>query len=257
MNNHKKILLLGGNGLSTRIVYHRLSKRFASLYAIIEERETWSVFLKRRIKKLGIIKVIGQIFFHGLIVLPLMQFSKKRKREIFSQFDLEPDTGLHENSMAVKSINDPIVIEKIKQINPDIIIVNGTRIISRKNINQFPCIAINTHAGITPKYRGVHGTYWALANNDPENSGVTIHQVDVGIDTGKIISQTVVKVTNKDNFTTYPLLQLGAGLILLEKAINDHFNGTLEFKAAENTSKLWYHPTLLEYIKHRVFRGVR
>jgi methionyl-tRNA formyltransferase len=34
---------------------------------------------------------------------------------------------------------------------------------------------VNIHVGITPKYRGVHGTYWALVNNDVENSGVTVH----------------------------------------------------------------------------------
>jgi folate-dependent phosphoribosylglycinamide formyltransferase PurN len=51
---------------------------------------------------------------------------------------------------------------------------------------------VNIHVGITPKYRGVHGTYWALVNNDVENSGVTVHFVDEGIDTGNIINQAIV-----------------------------------------------------------------
>jgi folate-dependent phosphoribosylglycinamide formyltransferase PurN len=72
----------------------------------------------------------------------------------------------------------------LKAINPDLVIVNGTRIISKKVLSSINSKFVNIHVGITPKYRGVHGTYWALVNNDVENSGVTVHFVDEGIDTG-------------------------------------------------------------------------
>jgi methionyl-tRNA formyltransferase len=45
------------------------------------------------------------------------------------------------------------------------------------------------HAGITPRYRGTHGGYWVLLNNDPGHCGVTIHLVDPGIDTGSIVAR--------------------------------------------------------------------
>jgi folate-dependent phosphoribosylglycinamide formyltransferase PurN len=66
----------------------------------------------------------------------------------------------------------------LKAINPDLVIVNGTRIISKKVLSSINSKFVNIHVGITPKYRGVHGTYWALVNNDVENSGVTVHFVD-------------------------------------------------------------------------------
>lgn len=249
--------MLGGSGLSTKIVFQHLSQKHGELHAIVEDREPWNIFLKRRIKRLGPIKVIGQILFHALVVVPLMQSSKKRKEEIYKKFSMRPNPLPDKQVTRVKSINDSLVLHKIKEINPDLIIVNGTRIIIKEILEQFPCMAINTHAGITPKYRGVHGTYWALANRDPENSGVTIHQVDVGIDTGKIISQTKVVVTQNDNFTTYPLLQLGEGLMLLDQTIEQYFTGSLQFYTRNETSKLWYHPTLWDYLKNRILYQVR
>lgn len=186
-----------------------------------------------------------------------MQRSKKRKEEIYKKYSMRPSPLPDQQVFRVKSINDALVVQMIKEIDPDLIVVNGTRIIHKKNLEQFPCLAINTHAGITPKYRGVHGTYWALANRDSENSGVTIHQVGVGIDTGKIIAQTKVVVANNDNFTTYPLLQLGEGLMLLDKTIEQYFTGSLQFKTRKEPSKLWYHPTLWDYLKNRILYRVR
>ena len=74
---------------------------------------------------------------------------------------------------------------------------------------------VNVHAGITPLYRGVHGGYWALASGDRGNCGVTVHLVDEGVDTGGILGQARVDPGPHDDFSTYPLLQLAAGLPLL------------------------------------------
>ena len=60
--------------------------------------------------------------------------------------------------------------------------VNGTRIISSRVLDSIGCPIINTHAGITPRYRGVHGGYWALAEGHPEEVGTTVHLVDKGIE---------------------------------------------------------------------------
>jgi methionyl-tRNA formyltransferase len=103
------------------------------------------------------------------------------------------------------------------------------------------------HAGITPKYRGVHGVYWALANKDPQNCGVTVHLVDAGIDTGAIISQKNITVNPQDNFVTYPLLQLAEGIPLMKKAIEDILSNRLVIQPATGESRLWHHPTIWQY----------
>jgi methionyl-tRNA formyltransferase len=119
------------------------------------------------------------------------------------------------------------------------------------------CPFINTHAGITPKYRGVHGGYWALVNGAAGDCGVTIHFVDKGIDTGQVISQHLIKPGSSDNFTTYPLLQLGTALPELVKAIRAVLDGKLQGMKATGESRLWHHPTIWSYFYFRFFKGVK
>src|SRR5690606_31292352 len=117
------------------------------------------------------------------------------------------------------SINDPSTRAILRDVSPDVVVVNGTRIIAQSVLDAVDAPFLNTHAGITPAYRGVHGGYWALAEGQPELCGVTVHRVDRGIDTGDVIAQAIVHPTRADNFQTYPLLQLKAALPLLQDAV--------------------------------------
>jgi folate-dependent phosphoribosylglycinamide formyltransferase PurN len=255
---NKKIVILAGKGLSTDIVFNSLDKNFGVALVIIEEKEDLKTFINRRIKKLGYLTVFGQILFQILIAKPLDFLSKKRKKEIIDENLMEFREIPQEKIRAVTSINSASAITLLKEIKPDLIIVNGTRIISKKVLASVSCKFINTHAGITPKYRGVHGTYWALVNNDIENSGVTVHFVDEGIDTGNIIYQSSVVPAKRDNFSTYPLLQLAEGLKLLNKAIKDYFEERIQIQPKKDVeSILWYHPTIWKYLYFRIFKGVK
>jgi folate-dependent phosphoribosylglycinamide formyltransferase PurN len=255
---NKKIVLLAVIGESTNIIYNSISKYFGIFTTIIESKESTKTFIKRRIKRLGLFTVIGQILFQIFIAIPLNFLSKKRKQEIINDNLLDVTDIPKEKINAVTSVNSSSTISLLKDINPDIIIVNGTRIISKKILSAINCKFINTHAGITPKYRGLHGTYWALLNNDLANSGVTVHFVDEGIDTGDIINQSAVVPSKNDNFSTYPLLQLSEGLKILNIAIQDFFDNKLITQKKKSTeSKLWYHPTIWTYLFYRIFKGVK
>ena len=255
---NKKIVLLAGEGQSTNIVFNSVNKKFGVYLTIIEEKENTKLFLKRRIKKLGFFTVIGQIFFQIFIAIPLALLSRKRQSEIIHKKLLDITDIPSEKITNVTSVNSKTTIKLLLDINPDIIVVNGTRIISKKVLSVVNCKFINIHAGITPKYRGVHGTYWALVNNDLENSGVTVHFVDEGIDTGNIIDQITVFPTKKDNFSTYPLLQLSEGIKMLNKALENFYEKKLIAKhGKEMQSALWYHPTLWKYIFYRIVKGIK
>ena len=107
------------------------------------------------------------------------------------------------------------------------------------------------HVGITPKYRGVHGGYWAMVNDDKENCGVTIHFVNTGIDSGEVIKQKRISVTPNDNFVTYPYIQTGEG-IRLELEILKEFEkyGRIPTTKVDLPSHMWTHPTLVQYYKN-------
>ena len=99
--------------------------------------------------------------------------------------DTTPYPGAHH----VESVNDPETIRLLRTMQPTVIVVNGTRIISSEVLDAVDCPFINTHAGITPRFRGVHGGYWALVEGRPEMVGTTVHLVDEGIDTGGVLAR--------------------------------------------------------------------
>jgi methionyl-tRNA formyltransferase len=254
---HKKIVIVGSDGLSTNIVFNALDTTFGVHKIVLENTESAQFFLKRRIKKLGLLTVIGQILFKIFIVKLLNITSKKRTKQILASHHMDDSAISEDKILRVPSINAESTIELLKNIKPDVIVVNGTRIISKKVLQSVGCKFINTHTGMTPMYRGVHGTYWALANNDLEHSGVTVHFVDEGIDTGNIISQTQVVPSKEDNFVTYPLLQLAAGIELLKDALKNYFDQKTVIQQAKGNSKLYYHPTIWQYLYYRVKRKVK
>lgn len=255
----KKIVMLCNHGESSCIVYNKLSEVFNIEKVIIEESVSTKVLIKRRIKKLGLFKVVGQLLFIVLIVPFLKKSSSERKAEILNTYNasVNDEKMMKSNPVQVNSVNDKKCIETLQEIKPDIIVVNGTRIISEEVLNCTDAQFINLHAGITPKYRGSHGAYWALYNNDAENAGVTVHFVDKGIDTGSIIYQSVIPVSEKDNFVTYPTLQSCVGVEDEIKAIQDIIDDKVVRKSNNLPSGLYSHPTIFQYINKRLFNKVK
>ncbi|HSN09178.1 MAG TPA: formyl transferase [Hanamia sp.] len=251
MSKHR-LILLARQGLSTSVLYNSLKDEFDIEAIILEKPVSMKEFLKKRIKTLGIWKVVGQILFQLLVAKFLNLASSKRKKEILEKYGLKDTPLPAEKVIGVPSVNSAECISLLQKIKPELVIVNGTRIISKEILKAVPVKFVNIHAGITPKYRNVHGGYWAIVNNDIENCGVTVHLVDEGIDTGNIIYQQKITITPKDNFATYPVLQLAEGIIYLKKAIKDIFNNSMALKQNNLESKLWYHPTIWQYIYYRL-----
>ncbi len=249
--------MLCGKGFSSNAVYHAINAAYPIAKVVVEEKVNTKEFLKRRVKKLGLITVAGQVLFQAIAVRMLNAASRKRTAQLVKELQLNGSDIPPAAVSNVNSINDEEVITLLQAIQPDLVIVNGTRIISKKVLGSVQCRFINTHAGITPKYRGVHGTYWALANKDVQNSGVTVHLVDAGIDTGSVLYQAAVMPTAKDNFVTYPLLQLAAGIPLLKQAVADALGGTISTRKGTDESKLWSHPTIWQYVYNRIFKKVK
>lgn len=248
------VLILGGRGESTNAVVNALADRYDKLSLILEDDVPMTAFLRKRIKRLGVTTVCGQMAFVAIVPRYLRKKSRNRISEIKQAYDLNTDACYkdHVQCHHVDSINSDEAIGKILFCMPDIIIVNGTRIISKRVLDRIHVPIINMHVGITPKYRGVHGGYWALVNEDIDNCGVTVHMVNAGIDTGDVIKQKRIKVEKEDNFVTYPYIQTGEG-IRLELEILENFEktGEIDTQKVELPSMIWSHPTVWQYIKNR------
>ena len=247
-NFHKKIVYLASNCESSRWVYNALSVNFKIDAAIIENPISKIKLTKGRIKRIGLIKVTGQVLFSAFMAPFLRWKSKKRKTELVNLYHLNNNPFKTDHTIFVNAVNDNKCKQLIEEIQPDIIIVNGTRIISKKILQSTDAIFINMHVGITPWYRGSHGGYWAIANKDAENFGTTIHLIDAGVDTGPVLKQVFIQPSKKDNFSTYPVLQVAIGISALKEVLSGLISGTLHSQVSVETGKMYYQPTLWEYL---------
>ena len=249
--------MLTGAAISSRFMYNGLAKDLEILKVIREEPVPMKTIMKNRAKRIGWFNVLGQIAF-GLLVLPIIRnFSKTQKQAVIQTLGLSDAAIPTEKLVDVVSVNAPETIQLLQKLNPDVVIVNGCRIVSQKVLSAVNAVFINTHEGITPRYRGIHGAYWALVNEDLAHCGVTVHLVDKGVDTGGILYQATVKPEKNDNFTTYPYYQTAAGIPLMKKAIEDVGNQTIKMIEPKLESKIWYHPTLWQYLWNYIKKGVK
>lgn len=252
-----RIVILASRGEKANILYHRLSETCQVEKVFLEESVPRGELLRRRIKKMGFKKVAGQILFKGLVAKPLEKSSRRRLQEIKENNHMSDAPIPTDVILEVSSVNDEQCIRELKTINPDLVVVNGTRIISREVLQSIDAPFLNMHAGITPLYRGVHGGYWALAEQDAQHCGVTVHLIDEGIDTGSVIYQSVIQVQPEDNFITYPYLQFALGLEDMVRAVEDFTGEGIHTKVVDLPSKFRTHPTFWEYLHYKRKYGVK
>ncbi|MCR5357211.1 MAG: methionyl-tRNA formyltransferase [Lachnospiraceae bacterium] len=95
-------------------------------------------------------------------------------------------------------IKTPEAVSGLRQFDADIFVVSAYGQILSKEILDMPRYGcINTHASLLPKYRGAAPIQWAILSGD-EKTGVTIMQMDEGVDTGDILFTSEVNITPKE-----------------------------------------------------------
>ncbi len=247
------VFLTSGNDLG-RIAARRLAATFPDLKIIVERPVGRAELARRRIRRLGVVHVAGQVAFIALARL-LASASQRRIAEILRQNQLDPRWPDGCERIEVPSVNSPECLAALARLDPRVVLLLGTRIIERATLAAIKAPLINYHAGITPKYRGVHGGYWAKAEDDLANFGVTVHLVDPGIDTGAVLYQARLAPTARDNYATFPYLQLAAVLPLVEQAARDALAGQLKPQSVDLPSRLWSHPTIWGYLAAGLRKG--
>lgn len=113
-------------------------------------------------------------------------------------------------------IKEPEAVEKLRQFEADIFVVAAFGQIVSKEILDMPRLGcVNIHASLLPKYRGAAPIQWAIINGEQE-TGVTIQQMNEGIDTGDILTKVVVPIAQKETAESLfnKLEEAGARLIV-------------------------------------------
>jgi hypothetical protein len=240
------IILAARDDLSYLLINH-LAARMPVALVIFEAAHTGKM-LRHRLKKLGAWQVCWQLAFLVIDRLLIRWQSQPKIAHLLHGRSITPPDGVLP-VLDVDSVNSAAVRTALETHNPSVVVVSGTGIIGKKLL-ALPVPFINIHVGITPRYRGVHGGFWAVYEGRPDLAGTTLHRVDAGVDTGGILRQVTIAVEPDDTYRTLPVKQYLAALDPLVEVIQAAQTGTLmPTTRTDLVSQQWYSPTPWEYLQ--------
>jgi phosphoribosylglycinamide formyltransferase-1 len=123
---------------------------------------------------------------------------------------------------------DNELVSLLKPMDVDYIILAGfNRILSPVLINTYKDRVINIHPADSRIYQGLHGYQWAFENH-LNKTKITVHHVDEGIDTGKIIDQREVDLSGCTTIDEVEQRGLAIENIFYSKVLEKYFRKKLE-----------------------------
>lgn len=123
----------------------------------------------------------------------------------------------------VRIRKDPLALDKIREIRPDVIVVVAYgQIIPASIINLPRHKSVNVHFSLLPKYRGASPVQWAVLNGETR-TGVTIFRLNEKMDEGDILASEEVTILPRENAHSLEtrLSHIGAELLLKTLAVID------------------------------------
>jgi methionyl-tRNA formyltransferase len=135
---------------------------------------------------------------------------------------------LHIPVMQPEKLKQAEAMEQLRAWNPDLVVVAAFGQILRKDVLELPRFGcINVHASLLPRWRGAAPINAAILHGD-EETGITIMKMDVGLDTGPILSQRSIRLTRDDTAgsVTESLSHLGADLLI--ETLSGYLSGKIQ-----------------------------
>ena len=236
-----KTVLLTTHSCSAKYIAHQLHQNGFLAAVIIEN----SISKNKK-------NLIQKIFSSGWLQFPvkLLDFfsvyvySKLCNRYLskhllsINQIDGFPEnTTIHrvENASGAKCISI------LKKLEPAILVVLGTSLLSKDVLAIAKEYSLNIHGGIVPQYRNVHSDFWAFIFRDHDNIGTSIIHLDRGIDTGDVALQSSIEVDAQDTIYSIKKKNLILAGNLVIKTIGKAIDDSLPKVPQSNTQKGFYH----------------
>ena len=150
-------------------------------------------------RRLGLVDALKLSFIRTIDGAKQYYRIAKENQELLKDY-----SGFCQQVIFSNSTNHLETEHALKESKTDLLVLGHSGIV-RKNILTIPKIGVlNGHPGILPFYRGIDCPHWALLNGDNNKIGATVHWVDEGIDTGRII---ITKKHRINKTTTISILE--------------------------------------------------
>lgn len=159
---------------------------------------------------------MGTPAFAATILAAIMEWEGGDVVGVYTQPDRPAGRGLRARPSQVKqlamartlpvfqpaSLKKDEAVEELRSLAPDVIIVAAYGLILPQSVLDIPRYGcINVHASLLPKYRGAAPIQRAIMNGDPV-TGITIMQMDAGLDSGDMLLQRALGIDINDTAAT-------------------------------------------------------
>jgi hypothetical protein len=163
---------------------------FTDLAGVVVIREPNARFwkrVKRETRRVGLLRSLDvflfQLYYRLFLATSDEEWQEAMLRKLEARYDdLPPSVRLLE----VPSPNSSETEAFLGDIQPDIILARCKSILNKRIFTKARVGTFVMHPGICPEYRNAHGCFWALANRDTANVGMTLLKIDAGVDTGPV-----------------------------------------------------------------------
>src|ERR1700761_1607327 len=177
---------------------------------------------------------------HEVVLAVTHPVSDHSYKAIFSESvaDLARD---HDIPVHLTNRVDADTIDLVKRAEPDVIVVNSWYTKMPPELYNLPPYGtLNLHDSLLPKFTGFSPVLWALISGESE-TGLTVHRMDDGLDTGDILVQHSLPIGPADTGTE--LVLRGMGLIpgALAEALNALESGTAVWRPQNKAERTYCH----------------
>jgi len=224
------------------------------LVLIDEDRGVWFTRLRAEYRRVGLLRLMDVLAFR--VYYRLFRAAADvawLRAEIERRSKLFPDVTSRIPVLMTRNPNDETVVKFLRDVAPQIVIARCKWLL-RQDVYKVPSRGTFVlHPGICPQYRNAHGCFWAIANRDLANVGLTLLQIDDGIDTGPVYG-----------FFRYPFDELSESHVRVQhRALLENFNAirallldigsgrSVALEVSGRPSRNWGQPWLSAYLRSR------
>lgn len=186
----RTVLICHDSELLNRHALPRWLASFTELAGIVVLREPSSQLWKRvrrEVKRAGWLGFLDVVLFRFYYRLRLAKADRALEADLLRELEERyPALPASVRILETPSPNSAECERFLRELAPDIILARCKVILSKRIFTQARTGTFVMHPGICPEYRNAHGCFWALANGDLDNVGMTLLRIDAGVDTGPV-----------------------------------------------------------------------
>lgn len=250
----KTVLIYHENDAIDREITTRWMASFSDLVGVIvlrEKKQRMKNRIKREIKRVGYRRFLDVLAFRTYYKFFLARKDEAWRDEKIKEFSqIYPEAGKIP-TLVTHSPNSAEAEQFLQEAAADIIVARCKTLLKKNIFTLAKTATVVFHPGVCPEYRNAHGCFWALAREDYKKIGMTLLQIDEGVDTGPTfgyysydydaLNESHIVIQTRVVIENLPKLQSKLKEIYSGKA------QALDIKGRE--SNVWGQPWLSEYLK--------